>query len=89
MVEVGFHSLRHTYVSIQAEHGTPQTVARWAKEGLLRQIHLGRRKVMYDAAEVAEFARTGINTQSAAGATSTTAKGQELEKNNLNGGRHA
>ena len=26
VVEVGFHSLRHTYVSIQAEHGTPQAV---------------------------------------------------------------
>ncbi|MFA5688240.1 MAG: tyrosine-type recombinase/integrase [Kiritimatiellales bacterium] len=25
-VEVGFHSLRHTYVSIHAEHGTPQAV---------------------------------------------------------------
>lgn len=26
VVEVGFHSLRHTYVSIQAERGTPQAV---------------------------------------------------------------
>ena len=26
VVEVGFHSLRHTYVSIQAENGTPQAV---------------------------------------------------------------
>jgi len=26
VVEVGFHSLRHTFVSIQAEHGTPQAV---------------------------------------------------------------
>ncbi|VGO22716.1 tyrosine-type recombinase/integrase [Pontiella sulfatireligans] len=26
VVEVGFHSLRHTYVSIQAESGTPQAV---------------------------------------------------------------
>lgn len=26
MVEVGFHSLRHTYVSLHAERGTPQAV---------------------------------------------------------------
>ena len=26
VVEVGFHSLRHTFVSLQAESGTPQTV---------------------------------------------------------------
>ncbi len=25
MVEVGFHSLRHTFVSLQAERGTPQS----------------------------------------------------------------
>jgi len=26
VVEVGFHSLRHTYVSLHAERGTPQAV---------------------------------------------------------------
>jgi len=26
VVEVGFHSLRHTYVSLHAERGTPQSV---------------------------------------------------------------
>ena len=37
----------------------PKTVERHAKLGLIRQIHIGRRQVRYDAAEIAELARNG------------------------------
>ncbi len=63
----------------------PKSVTRWAKAGFLRQIHIGPRKIMYDAAEVAEFARTGTKTQSTEGAMGQQPIG-ELVKSNSNGG---
>ena len=62
-----------------------KSIARWAKAGLLRPIHIGHRKVMYDAAEVIEFACNGNKSQSALGVAGQETK-WSLEKNKTNGG---
>lgn len=57
----------------------PKTVTRWAEAGFLRRIQIGPRKIMYDAAEVAAFARTG--TQTTEGVMGNKQPNGELVKN--------